>query len=385
MSSKAEIVIIGAGVIGCSIAYHLAKQGVPSQIIERDAIASQASGKAWAITAPAGGMLLYEGMRQYVSLYDESFYRFPQLAQELKEEGGVDIEFGELPRVNVVSKESAAKKLKEQVSELEREGFGIFRWLTGDDVKAIFPDIAPKISGGVLFPGSQLEPYQYTLALAQAAEKMGANIRQGEVVGVRSEGQRVTSVTLATGTEVEADVIVLAMGAWIGKGTSWLGKEIPVKPRREQCLRVEVSQRLPPYRLMNGGVSIIPKVNGTVILGRSYIFGDLPDIVDFDDTPTEEAKIKLTERAVALLSKMEEARLVEHTAGFEVGLPNDVLLRLGHLPEWDNVYLVALETMGMMLSPAIGRTMADLILKGTEKSIEHLSPTRLYESGEHDY
>jgi len=376
MPSKAEIVIIGAGAIGCSIAYHLAKQGVPSQIIERDAIASQASGKAWAIMAPAGGMLLYEGMRQYVSLYDESFYRFPQLAQELKEEGGVDIEFGELPRVNVVFKESDAKKLKEQVSELEREGFGIFRWLTGDDVKAIFPDIVPKISGGVLFPGSQLEPYQYTLALAQAAEKMGANIRQGEVVGVRSEGQRVTSVTLATGTEVEADVIVLAMGAWIGKGTSWLGKEISVKPRREQCLRVEVPQRLPPYRLMNGGVTIIPKVNGTVILGRSYISGVLPDIVDFNDTPTEEAKIKLTERAVALLSKMKEARLVEHRAGFEVGLPNDVLLRLGRLPEWDNVYLVALETMGMMLSPAIGRTMADLIVKGTEKSIEHLSPTR---------
>ena len=374
--SQKEVVIIGAGVIGCSIAYHLAKQGVPSQIIERDAIASQASGKAWAIMAPGGSMLLYEGMWQYVSLYDESFYRFPQLAQELKEEGGVDIEFGELPRVNIVFKESDAKKLKEQVSELEREGFGIFRWLTEDDVKAIFPDIVPKISGGVFFPGSQLEPYQYTLALAQAAEKMGANIRQGEAVGFRSKGQRVTSVTLATGTEVEADVIVLAMGAWIGKGTSWLGKEIPVKSIREQCLRVEVPQRLPPYRLMNGGVTIIPKVDGSVIVGRSYLFDILPDRVDFDDTPTEEAKIKLTERAVALLSKMKEARLVEHRAGFEVGLPNDVLLRLGRLPEWDNVYLVALYTMGMMLSPAIGRTMADLIVKGTEKSIEHLSPTR---------
>lgn len=384
MSSKAEIVIIGAGVIGCSIAYHLAKQGVPSQIIERDAIASQASGKAWAIMAPAGGMLLYEGMQQYVNLYDESFSRFPRLARELKEEGGVDIGFGELPRVNVVFKESDAEKLKEQVSELEREGFGIFRWLTEDDVKAIFPDIVPKISGGVLFPGSQLEPYQYTLALAQAAEKMGANIRQGEVVGVRSEGQRVTAVTLATGTKVEADVIVLAMGAWIGKGTSWLGKEIPVKPRREQCLRLEVPQPLPPYRLTNGGTAIIPKVNGSVVVGRSYTHGPRPEIVDFDDTPTEEAKIRMIEGAAALLSKMEEAKLVEHTAGFEVGLPNDILLRLGRLPEWDNVYLVALQTMGIMLSPAIGRTMADLIVKGTEKSIEHLNPARLYEPGDHD-
>ena len=47
--SKKEVVIVGAGVIGCSIAYHLAKQGVPSQIIEGDSIAARASGKAWGL------------------------------------------------------------------------------------------------------------------------------------------------------------------------------------------------------------------------------------------------------------------------------------------------------------------------------------------------
>ncbi|TET25906.1 MAG: FAD-dependent oxidoreductase, partial [Dehalococcoidia bacterium] len=381
---KAEIAIIGGGVIGGSIAYHLGKQGVPSQIIEMDAIASQASGKAWAIMAPAGGMMLYEGHQQYVSLYDESFDRFPRLAQELKEEGGVDIEFGELPRLNIVFGESKAEKLKKQVSELEKEGYNIFRWLTEDDVKAIYPDILPKVSGGVLFPGSQLEPYKYTLALVQAAEKTGANIRQGEAVGFRHKGQRVTSVTLATGTEVEADVVVLAMGAWIGKGTSWLGKEIPIKTRLEQCLRLEVPQPLPSYGLVNGGVSIIPKVNGSVIVGRSFIYGPRPEIVDFDDTPTEEAKMRMVEGSAALLSSMERAKLVEHRAGFEVELPNDILLRLGRLPGWDNVYLVALQTMGIMLSPAIGQAMANLIIKGTEKSIEHLNPARLYEPGDHD-
>ena len=102
---------------------------------------------------------------------------------------------------------------------------------------------------------------------AQAAEKMGVSIRQGEVVGFRHEGSKLTAVVLATGTEVKADVVVLAMGPWSGQGTSRLGKEMPILINREQCLRMQVPKRLPPYALASpAGQTIIPKVNGEVIV-----------------------------------------------------------------------------------------------------------------------
>ena len=117
MWSKTEVVIVGGGVIGCSVAYHLGKLGVPSLIIERDAIASQASGKAWAvISAPASIVLFWEGSRvpegsmwPSFPLFEEGLRRFPQLAQESKAEGGIDIHYIDLPAIRVVSEEDEEK------------------------------------------------------------------------------------------------------------------------------------------------------------------------------------------------------------------------------------------------------------------------------------
>ena len=95
MSSKVEVVIVGGGVIGCSVAYHLSKLGVSSQIIERDAIASQASGKAWAVmSTPASIVLFWEdiymprgSMWPTFPLFEEGLRRFPQLAPACRQPG----------------------------------------------------------------------------------------------------------------------------------------------------------------------------------------------------------------------------------------------------------------------------------------------------------
>jgi glycine oxidase len=380
--SGAEVAIIGGGVAGCSTAYHLAKQGVGSLIIERDAIASQASGKAWGyFPSPVLLLLLVEGtlvpkgsMRPCLSLTEEGFRRIAQLARELKEESGVDTGHGELPVIRAVFDESEEKDLKERVPELKREGFEI-SWIEANEVKARSPDIAPGVRGGMFFPGHQVEPYKYTLALAQAAEAKGASIRQGEAVGFRAEGTRVTAVTLAAGGVVEADAVVLAMGPWTGQGTSWLGKEIATSVHRDQCLVVEVPQRLPPVRISSGrgkGVSIVPKVDGKVILGRVE-----HDVVDFDERPTEEFRLSVMEAALATLPGLEEAKLIEHRAGLEAWQTSGVPM-LGRLPGWDNVYVATwLATFGIQWSPAVGRIMADFVIKGhTEKSVEPFDPAR---------
>lgn len=392
MSSKEEVVVVGAGVIGCSIAYHLAKQGVSSQIIERDSIASQASGKAWALILPTARILLIEGRREPrgslrpgLSLYQEGFQRISQLATELKEEGRLDIGFMQLSMIRVVFTEEEEKQLKERLFELENEGLidelesqGFQAgWLRADDVRARIPEITPGVRGGMILPEFKVEPYRYTLALAQAAEAKGASIKQGKVVGFRSRGSRVTAVTLATGREVEADVVVLAMGPWSGQGTSWLGKEIPVMVSREQCLKVEVPEPFPPFDASVGRVSIIPQADSTVLFGRAWVH----DPVDnFDDRPTEEAKISLSSAAVDLIPSLKEAKLVEHRAALEGWAPRGerALPILGLLPGWDNVYVaMRLGTTGIMLSPGVGRRVANLIVKGdTEEIPKLLSPAR---------
>lgn len=397
MSSQKKIVIIGGGVIGFAIAYNLAKQGAPSQIIEREAIAARASGKAWAVISYPPLRLLEEGkppekltsmpkgsMRPWLELLWLSYNRFPDMALELKEKGGIDIGYGELPRIDVAFSESEEESSKAALSFLRSEGCNDVGWLEADDLKALFPDINPRARGGSTYPGRQLEPYQYTLALAQAAEKMGAGIKQGEAVGFCHEGSRITSVTLASGREIEADVVVLAMGPWTSQGTSWLGKEIPVVIHNDQCLKVEVPQRLPTYRLSNSsGASIIPKVDGTVILGNINLAGAQSG---FDAPLTEECMTGLMEGAIDILPTLEEARLIEHRGDLEgwAPPPNNIQPVLGRLPEWDNAYVAArMGTLGMTMSLGVGEVMAELVIAGgripdrVKTMMEFLSPALL--------
>ncbi len=396
MSSRAEIVIIGGGVIGCSIAYDLARQGVPSQIIERDAIAARASGKAWAIWSYPPMYLLTEGLppddiysmpegsvRPWLELFWLGYHQLPDTALDLKETGGINIGYGELSDIMVAFSEDEEKDGRKSLALLESEGYYEGSWLEADEIRAIFPDVNPQARGGLKFPNFQVEPYQYTLGLAQAAEKRGASIRQGEVVGFRHKGSRVTSVILATGTEVETDVVVLAMGPWGGQGTSWLGKEIPIMVNREQCLKVEVPQPLPPCILADEAVAIIPKVDGSVILGNISETDLQPG---FDSSLTEEAKVRILDGAINLLPTLEEARLVEHRGDLEgwPPPPNRIQPVLGRLPEWDNAYIAArLGTLGMMISLGVGQLMADLIVRGghlpnrVKTMMETLSPARL--------
>jgi len=398
MTSKKEIVIIGAGVIGCSIAFHLAKQGVPSLIIDMDSIGARASGKSWAVIVYPPGMIHMEGadpnelfsmpegsVRPWVELFWLTYNRLPDIALELKEKGGIDIGYGEVQRIRVVLSEDEEENGKATREWMRNQGFyeGGY-WIDANELRAIYPDINPRARGGIVGTSLQLEPYQYTLGLGQAAEKMGAEVLLREAVGFRHKGTKVTSVVFSTGSEVEADMFVLAMGPWTSQSTSWLGKEIPIMVNREQCLRLEVPERLPYGLSSSESGMLLPKVDGTVILGHAGV-ADIQTSFDVSLT-TEEVKTDLLSEAINLLPRLGEAKLVEHRGDFEGWSPppNHIQPVLGRLPEWDNVYVAArLGTLGQTMSLGVGQVMADLIIAGGrpphrfKTMMDYLSPARL--------
>ena len=398
MASRQEIVIVGAGVVGCSIAYHLAKQGVPSQIIEREAIAARASGKSWAVFAYPPRFIGIEGqarellfsmpvgsVRPWLELIWLGYHRLPDMALELREAGGVDIGYGELSWIRLVLTERQGEASKAALALQREQGYYEGYWMEASDLKGLFPGINPQVRGGMVVPYLQVEPYRYTLGLAQVAEKRGVSFRQGEVVGFRKQGSRISAAILATGAEVMADTFVLATGPWSGRSTSWLGKEMPVVINREQCVRMEVPKRLPPFGLTApNGLTIVPKVSGDVILGHAGL-ADLQTSFDVSLT-TEEMKMMLLDDAVDLLPTLSEAKLVEQRGDLEGWSPPPRRIQpvLGRLPEWDNVYIATrFGTLGMMMSPGTGRVMADLIIAGGrpparfKNMLEVLSPAGL--------
>jgi len=395
MPKQHDVVIVGAGVIGCSIAYHLARKGIAAQIIERESIGARASGKAWAVQVyPANyfvtermeGTLFAmpegETMRHWIDLYWLGYHRMADIALDIQEKGGIDIEYSEMPRTMIATDEEKAKELKESVAYLKENGFYEAEWLDRNDVRKRFPTISHEVKGAMTVPCLQWEPYKYTLGLAQAAEKMGADVKQGEVVGFGTKGEKITSVKLASGTEIEADAVVIAMGPWSGQGTARLGNEIPILVNMEECLRMEVPSRLPLNYITNGVNGIVSKVNGDVILGLA---GQPHFVDDFDSSLSEEVKMNILEGAIGVLPELEDAKLVEHRGDLEGWAPGPVYNKpvLGRLPEWENGYIAArFGTLGMTQSAGTGKVMADLIVDGeaplrVRNMMDYLSPDRL--------
>jgi len=416
MSIKDGVVIVGAGAAGCSVAYHLARRGITSQIIDREGIASRASGKAWGVWSyppenwsltgldvnedrlPIRTGAKFLGERAQRREYDQrvsdfywlGYHRLPEAIRELEKRGGIDVEYRELPFMRIALSEEVEENYREFLSAIRSVGYYEGDCLKSDELQAIFPNINPQIKGqikgGLCLPNFKVEPYKYTLCLAQAAEKMGCNIRSGEVVGFGSKDSKVTSVVLASGAEVEATEVVLAMGPWIGQATSWLGKELPVQLSRAQCIRVELPRPLPPYSIGTAKGAIISEVDNQVLL---HGFKGWPDLVtNFDSSLTEESKILSIEMATNLFPEIEEGSIVEHRGDLECWAPGLRLQPvLGRHPEWDNVYIASrFGPSGIMLSLSAGELMAELIARGgqapyrLEKLLEALSPTELKES-----
>jgi glycine oxidase len=417
MSIKDGVIIVGAGAIGCSVAYHLARRGITSQIIDREGIASRASGKAWGVWSypPENWSLTGWAMtedrlpmrtdakflseraqrREYEQrvldpLYWPGYNRLPEDIRELEKRGGIDVGYRELPFAWIAFSEEVEEMYREFFSDIRSAGYYEGDWLEPDELQAIFPNMNPqikrKIKGALCLPNFKVEPYKYTLCLAQAAEKMGCTIRSGEAVGFGSKSSRVTSIVLASGTEIEATEVVLAMGPWIGQATSWLGKELPVQLSRAQCLRVELPRPFPPYGIYTMKGAIIPELDNQVLL---HGFKGYPDLVtNFDSSLTEESKLLAIEMATNLFPEIENGSIVEHRGDLECWAPG---LRmqpvLGRHPEWDNVYLASrFGPSGIMISLSAGELMAELIARGgqapyrVEKLLEALSPAELKES-----
>jgi len=400
MSKKNDIIIIGAGVIGCSIAYHLGKKGIASTIIERESIGARASGKAWAVIAyppylfiaekdPAFFYSLPEGeaMARWQNLFWSAYYRMSALSLDIMEKGKIDVEYGDFPSTRIATTESAENNYKAIFSSLIENGYYECEWLEPDDLRAIFPGINPKVRGGLSTPELQVEPYKFTLGLAQAAEAMGAEIRYGDVVGFDTKRDRITSIKLASGTRIDADVLVFATGPWSGQATSWLGKEVPILNAMTECFRLRPQKAYPEHSLRSKA-TILSRVSGDVVLASAEAttqkeYFELKTRTDFDTPLSEEVKMKNLEVAMDVLPQLlGNAELVEHRGDLLAYGPAPYYHKpvMGRLPGWENGYIATrFGAFGIMMSVGAGEVMAELIANGrvpfhAKQMMEHLSP-----------
>jgi len=307
----------------------------------------------------------------------------PEFAIELHERGGIDIEYCESPSTNLVTQKEfeEAGGPQELLRPFRNVGGVEFDWIDSDALRKEFPSLSTEYVGGTTYPAGQVEPYKFTLAMAEAAEKLGAEFVRGEVVSFSTEGDKLTGVKLASGSELHADAVVLATGPWMRDATTQLGCEIGCRPVFTECLRAKLPVDLPLHTLGAGNFWILPKKNGEVILA-TYGAADFIDRPNFDASLSEEVKLEVVNGVTRILPALEDATIVEHRGDLLAMAPTPPYQKpvMGRLPEWQNGYIASrFGGDGVCMSPATGELMAELIDTGraplrARRMLERLAP-----------
>ena len=266
MTTTTQVAIIGGGAMGCATAYYLAKAGVRSTVIEREGIATQASGYN------AGGLNPLQGAGIPGPLSDiaaATFGMHGDLAQRLEDESGVEYHHKTIAFVTVAFDDSDLPEMQETHDIFDAaDGFNA-HWLDAAELREMEPRLNPEARRGLYAYGNAiLSGYEFTLALARAAERMGAEIRQTGAVGLRTDGDRVTAVILEDG-ELPSDAVVIASGPWSAQAEQWLNTKIPVEPYKGEILRLRIDGAMPPYDFSGGGANLHIRADGLLWAGAT--------------------------------------------------------------------------------------------------------------------
>ena len=364
MAQSRDVIVIGGGVVGCSVAYYLACHGAIVTLLEQEAIGSGASAHATGSLSLLGTEFS-QGPSFDLAL--AGYREFPQLVSCLEQETGMDLLFQRRPSLRLAL-DSEEELLIRGLMDWQKKHVDI-KWIDADEVRRIEPRLSPQIIGAVYESESaQLDSYRLNLALARAAELKGVNIQLKRVTGLMGKS-RITGVRTTYG-DFSCDMLVVAASTWSHTFEKWLGFPVPVRPLKGERLMLRYhGEPLPVLISSPKRGHIISRLDGLLSVGstggRDYDHQELFLGEEYDRQPTETARVELLQRAIDVFPALEDAKLVHQLAGSRPLSPDRQPI-IGPIPGWEGVMLATGHTTkGIHLGPITGRIIADYVLEGS--------------------
>jgi sarcosine oxidase subunit beta len=360
MEKTADIVIIGGGVIGVSIAYHLALKK-PGKIIllEKGQLGEGSTGRC------VGGIRLQFSTEINIRFSLESMKTF----EHFEEEFGVDPEFRRIGYLFLGTTPQEMEVFKENVKL--QHTFGIPLELLGSqEIGKRWPylRVDDLLGGTFCSRDGYAGPSEVLTGFTKGARREGAKIYEmTEVLGISLKGDRVCGIRTKEG-EISCHVVVNSAGPYASTVGDMAGVRIPVKPLRRQIFVTA------PFRLSDQTIPL------TIDFHRGWYFrrevdgfllsGSLDVEPSFRTNVDYEAMAEASENAVYRVPALEKARIARGWAGlYEISPDNHAIL--GRVPEV-NGFIVAngFSGHGFQHSPAVGRVIAELIVDGKASTID---------------
>ncbi|MBC7263192.1 MAG: FAD-binding oxidoreductase [Chloroflexi bacterium] len=373
-----DVVIIGGGIVGCSCAYYLSREGVKVHLVERGSIASGTSG------ACEGNILQWDKQPGIeLKLGIASAFLWETLAEELP----LDIEYVKKGSILVAENQEGLDSAGQIVKSLQNEGVPC-QLATREDLLELEPNLAPDITGGAIFPeDAQVQPMLATIALGQAAKDQGAVIHTfTEVKNIELSPERSVVAVNTTAGRIPTRAIVNAAGVWSNAIGKMVDLDIPVLPRKGHIVVTEPVANIVNCKMMEAGytqavesdergLAIAAVVEHT--LSGNILLGSSREFVGFDRSVNPDVIRAIVARALRFFPALKNIHAIRTYAGLRPYTPD-------HRPiiaEADTVkgFYVATghEGAGICLGPITGKLIAQMLTgQATDLPIEQLSLSR---------
>jgi glycine oxidase len=372
-SRAADVLIIGGGIIGCSIAWRLALAGMKVTVLDRSEPGAEASSAAAGMLAPLGEMI---EPRPFSELCVASRSLYPGFAAEIEESSGHQVGYRSDGSLLVALNEELEEELTEVHRTQTAQGFTLHP-LTAAEVHAREVGLSPQIRSGLFVPGDHwIDNERLTCALLIACQRAGVRLEAGHAVhNFHTKGDHIESVTAGDGASFTAKTYVLAAGCWSGEVAGGLGLHVPTTPCCGQMMEFEAPREL-PFVVRAGIHYLVPRPE------RRLLVGTTAEYTGFEKAITAKGLLSILEGAVRLAPLVSEFRFLRAWAGLRPDTP-DHLPILGYGEIENLVFATGHFRNGILLAPVTAEIIADLILKGaTSRAIEAYRPTRFTGSGE---
>jgi len=358
MKRSAEIVIIGGGVIGCSIAYNLAREKVNVVVLERDYLASGASGRCgamiWAKWYPM------ETSEIMAKIGNMALNRFANLEKELD----TSIEYNLESSISCI-RPGEEDDYDSEILELKKYFDTRPEFLKPEEIKKMAPYIGVdnyESVGGYLRSGSianaSANPFLTVHELANTAKRLGATIYTGtEATGIIVENGKVEGVRTSKG-DIKTNIVVDAAGAWSADVARMAGLKIPTRPHGEDAVVTEPLMSLPYF-------PEIPEVYGRQTKSGQILVGenDFPEQASsYSIETTLDFLPRISEYLMKMFPSFSNINIVRHWAGTEDITPDELPI-LGKVDEVAGLILACGFTAGFCISQAAGEIITDIILE----------------------
>lgn len=364
---RADIVIVGGGVIGLALAWRLAQEGAAPVVVD--------AGLPSATEAAAG--MLTPSFEHAPPPLAEALYRFSarslaawrDFAAELQEESGVAIDYQPCGALGVAFRPSEEAALHAAAASLEARGARV-EWLGAADVRALEPALAPDVRGGLFAPDDgQVDPRLAATALRRAVGRRGGRLVAGKVRAITPDGDGAL-VELADDNAIAAQVVAAAAGAMVSALS--LPSRPPVYPVKGEAVALS-AQETPIRRVVRApGAYLCPKADGRLVIGAT----EIPH--DASPEPGEAGIARLcaaASRAAPILERLEEH---SRWAGLRPATPDGapILGAPARAPSW-LIHALGHYRNGVLHAPATADLLARLILSGARAAeLEVFSPDR---------